>query len=143
MYFIKQFIYAFISTIGFSIIFNIPRDSIIKSGIGGALGWIVNILINQQLGSSSAGAFLGAITVGLIGEFFARLFKKPATVFIIPGIIPLVPGAGMYYTMRAIIEKNFITAAEIGSETFFIAASIATGVIISSSISKIFKLKKI
>ncbi|MTI67632.1 MAG: threonine/serine exporter [Firmicutes bacterium] len=142
MYFIKQFIYAFISTIGFSIIFNIPRDSIIKSGIGGALGWIVNILINQQLGSSSAGAFLGAITVGLIGEFFARLFKKPATVFIIPGIIPLVPGAGMYYTMRAIIEKKFITAAETGSETFFIAASIATGVIISSSISKIFKLKK-
>ena len=37
---IKQFIFSFMSTIGFAILFSIPKDSIIKSGIVGAIGWI-------------------------------------------------------------------------------------------------------
>jgi len=142
MFYIKQFIYAFLSTVGFSILFSIPRDSILKSGVCGALGWLVYVEINNSFSSPVAGAFLGAITVSMIGEFFARYFRKPATVFIIPGIIPLVPGAGMYYTMLAIIEKDFFKSAQIGSETIFVAGSIASGIIISSSLSKLFKVQK-
>jgi len=142
MYFIKNFFYALLSTIGFSVLFNIPKDSVIKSGLVGALGWIINILTKGLFSSSVAGAFAGAITVGLFGEFLARYFKKPATIYIIPGIIPLVPGAGMYYTMLSIIEKDFITTANTGTETTFIAISIACGIIISSSISKMLKKYK-
>ncbi|KGG81498.1 threonine/serine exporter family protein [Caloranaerobacter azorensis] len=144
MIYIKEFIYAFLSTLGFSIIFNIPKDSIVKSGITGALGWIIYIFVNNNYYSKVAGAFLGAIVVGMIGEIMARLFKKPATVYIIPGIVPLVPGAGMYYTMLSIIEKNFIEAANFGTETLFIAAAISSGVIISTTLNKtIFNFKKI
>lgn len=143
MIYIKEFIYAFLSTLGFSIIFNIPKDSIIKSGLTGALGWVVYLFINIHYSSKVAGAFLGALAVGMIGEIMARLFKKPATVYIIPGIVPLVPGAGMYYTMLSVIEKNFIEAANIGSETLFIAASISSGIIISTTLNKtIFSYKK-
>ncbi|WP_427339103.1 threonine/serine exporter family protein [Caloranaerobacter sp. DY30410] len=143
MIYIKEFIYAFLSTLGFSIIFNIPRDSIIKSGITGALGWIIYLFVNINYSSKVAGAFLGAITVGMVGEIMARLFKKPATVYIIPGIVPLVPGAGMYYTMLSIIEKKFIEAANLGTETLFIAAAISSGVIISTTLNKtIFSLKR-
>lgn len=72
----------------------------------------------------------------------ARNSKKPATVFIIPGIVPLVPGSGMYYTMLAITEKRFNDAANIGTETIFIAVAIAMGIIISSSLSKSIKRVK-
>ncbi|RKD28851.1 hypothetical protein BET03_06855 [Thermohalobacter berrensis] len=136
---VKQLIYAFLSTIGFGVLFNIPRNCIVKSGIVGTLGWLVYLQIIEFTTSTIAGAFWGAITVGIIGEVFARVFKKPVTVFIVPGIVPLVPGAGMYYTMLAITEKRFIDAANLGSETLFIAASIASGIIISSSLSKIYK----
>lgn len=142
MYFIKQFIYAFISTIGFSIIFNISKDSIIKSGFNGALGWIIYISINNTFNSPVIGSFLGALSVGIIGELFARFFRKPATIFIIPGIVPLVPGSGMYYTMLAIIEKRFLDAANLGSQTLFIAASIASALIISISTNKVVKSAK-
>lgn len=133
---------ALTCTISFSILFNVPRDSILKSGIIGALGWVVYITINDLFSSSVGGAFIGALTIGIVGEVFARLFKKPATVFIIPGIIPLVPGATSYYTMLAIIEKRYTDAADLGSETVFIALSIATGIIIASSTSKIFGKRK-
>lgn len=137
MFYIKQFIYAFISTAGFAVFFNTPRDSVIKSSFGGATSWIVYIISNNLFSSPIAGAFLAAITVGLLGEFMAKRFKKPATIFIIPGIVPLVPGAGMYYTMLAVIEKNFSNAAELGTEAIFIALSIAIGIIVSSSFSRV------
>lgn len=108
MFIIKQLLLALTCTISFSILFNVPRDSILKSGIIGALGWVVYITINDLFSSSVGGAFIGALTIGIVGEVFARLFKKPATVFIIPGIIPLVPGATSYYTMLAIIEKDIL-----------------------------------
>lgn len=142
MIYIKQFLYAFLSTIGFSVLFNIPKETLLKSGIGGATGWIVFVFANNFLDTPILGAFFGAFTVGIIGELLATKFRKPATVFIVPGIVPLVPGAGMYYTMLSIIEKDFYNAASAGSEAIFIAIAISTGIIISSSISRVYKNKK-
>ncbi|HLR33980.1 MAG TPA: threonine/serine exporter family protein [Tissierellales bacterium] len=135
----KQFLFAFLSAIGFAILFSIPKDSIIKSGIVGALGMVVYTLVNEIFKTPVAGTLFAALTVGLLGEILARHYKKPATVFIIPGIIPLVPGAGTYYTMLAVIEKNFNETANTGSETFFIAVAIAVGLTISSSLSRSIK----
>ncbi|MBS4534224.1 threonine/serine exporter family protein [Clostridium sp. D2Q-14] len=139
MFYIKQFIYGFLSTMGFSIIFNTSRESISKSSLNGAIGWIIYIVLTDTLDSSVIAAFFGALSVGILGELFARFFKKPATIFIIPGIVPLVPGSGMYYTMLAITEKRFIEAADLGSETLFIAASIASALIVSISIGKLLR----
>ncbi|MBW4828594.1 MAG: threonine/serine exporter family protein [Clostridiaceae bacterium] len=139
MEFIKQFVFSFFGTIGASILFSIPRDSIIVSGTVGALGWMTYTAILGRYSSPVAGTFFGALAVGIIGELLARHLKKPATVFIIPGIIPLVPGAGMYYTMLALIEKRFLDAANIGTETLFIAVAISIGIVISSSLSRSIK----
>ncbi len=136
MFFIKQFIYAFLSTAGFSVFFKIPRDSVIKSSFCGAIGWVIYVFSVDFFSSSITGTLLAAITVGLLGEFLAKRYKKPATIFTIPGIIPLVPGAGMYYTMLAVIDKDFGSAAELGTEAIFIAVAIAIGIIVSSSFSR-------
>jgi len=105
---IKQLLFAFISTIGFSILFSTPKDSIIKVGIVGSISWGIYFLsLNIFNISTVTSTLLASISVGIIGELFAKYNKKPATVFIIPGIIPLVPGAGMYYTMLELVEKNY------------------------------------
>jgi len=133
---IKQFLFSFISTIGFSVLFNIPKGLIAKTGFVGGIGWIIFYITGQYLNNEIISTFFAALTVGIFGELFARYFKKPATVFIIPGIIPLVPGAGMYYTMLTLSQKDFYAAATKGTETFFIAAAISTGLIISTTLSK-------
>lgn len=142
MVIIKQFVFSLLSTIGFAILFSIPRDSILKSGLVGALGWIGFYITSTYLKSNIAGTFFAAITVGVLGELLARHYKKPATVYIIPGIVPLVPGAGMYYTMLALVDNDFFLAANKGTETFFIASAISIGVIISTSLSRSIKRVK-
>ncbi|NLJ78412.1 MAG: threonine/serine exporter [Tissierellia bacterium] len=138
----KQLLFSFLSTIGFAVLFSIPKDSISKSGITGALGWIVFYIASNYFHSKIVGSFFAATTVGILGELLARRYKKPATIYIIPGIIPLVPGAGAYYTMLALIENDFILAAKQGTETLFIAAAISMGITISTFLSKSIKRVK-
>ncbi len=136
MFYVQQLLYAFLATIGFAVIFNSPKDTIIKSGIIGTIGWLVYFLTQKFTGSSILGSFLGASTVGLLGETFAKIFKKPSTTFTIPGIIPLVPGAGIYYTMLKLTEKELLKAADFGSQTIFVSVALASGIVVSSSVNR-------
>ena len=59
------------------------------------------------LGTLAGNVFLSALVasmgVCLWSEGMARVRKAPANIFMIPGIIPLLPGGALYYTMSALI----------------------------------------
>jgi uncharacterized membrane protein YjjB (DUF3815 family) len=133
---------SLISTLGFAVLFNIPRRHLLTASINGALGWVMYSLVLMSGGSVIPASFAGAVTVGLMGELLANLFRKPATIFIIPGIIPFVPGYGIYYTMISILEKNFEAAVSKGSDSFFIAVAIASGLIVSSTVGSFIRTRK-
>jgi len=137
---ILDFIYAFFATVGFAVLFNIPRKEMVFAGIAGGLGWVVHTSLQGLDMSAVFTSFLGGLTVGIVSEFFAVLRKMPATVFVVPGMIPLVPGYGLYFTMLSIIEKNYDQASRVGTETFIIATIIASAIIISTSFGKIMKV---
>ncbi len=134
-----QAIASFISTAGFAVIFNIPRREIVFSAITGMLGWLTYILLRNDGTSVMIASFVGALVVGLAGEIMARFRKQPGTLFVVPGIIPLVPGYGLYHAMSQVIENNYEQAAKIGTDTLLIAVAIASGVIITSYLGRILK----
>ena len=135
-------LYSFISTVGFAVLFNIPRRAIIYSGLCGAMGWLTYIYIQETMSSTIFASFAGAFIVGLMGEIFARIKKQPATIFVVPGIIPLVPGYGLYYSMLKILEKDYQKELSLGFEAIIVAIAIASAVIISSSLGKTFRDKR-
>ena len=139
---LKNLIFSYMATIGFSVLFNIPRKNIWQAGIVGASGWTVYKYLEIIQMNLVFAVFLGALIVGLLSEIFARVFKKPATIFQVPGIIPLVPGYSLYYTMLQIIDKSYIKATKEGSQALLIAVGIASGIIISSSIGNLVINKK-
>lgn len=131
-----QLLLGFFATVGFAVYFHAPMDSIFASGLAGGLSWIVYYATLNSFNNKIIGTFLGAFLVGVLGEYLAIKMKKPATVFITPGIVSLVPGAGMYYTMLYLVQKDYSLAAVSGSETFFMAAAIAIGIIASTIFSR-------
>lgn len=133
---IYQLVLGFFATIGFAGYFYAPMDSIIATGVAGGFSWVLYYIVLQTTSNKIIGTFLGAILVGILGEFLAIKLNKPATVFITPGIVSLVPGAGMYYTMLYLVQKDYSLAAITGTETLFIAAAIAMGIIISTIFSR-------
>ena len=60
----------------------------------------------------------------------ARRQKAPAIIYALIGVVPLVPGAGLYRTMLALVLKDYASAAAIGVETVLISGCIALAIAI-------------
>ena len=134
-----EFLFAFLGTLGFTLIFNVPLRHIpVASFVGGA-GWVI-YQIAVAMGSGVAIAcFFGACTVGLTSDIASKVCKEAATIFVIPGVLPLVPGAGTYYTMLAIVQGNLDQAAAKGIETLAMAGAIALGLLVMGTVIQIFR----
>lgn len=127
-------LWAAFGTIGFCILFHVPLRSFIPAAITGAFAWMTyEISLNNGM-TETVSIFLGACTVAILSEVFARIFKEAATIFIIPGILPLVPGAGIYYTLFAFIENNQENLTAYGTQTLMSAGAIAVALMTISII---------
>ena len=51
-------------------------------------------------------SFFSALAIAFMAHLFARIFKAPVTVFLIAGILPTVPGAGMYRIAYSIVAND-------------------------------------
>jgi len=132
-----HFIFSFIGTLGFCILFHVPPRHMIPASFGGALGWIAYVYLTSNGTSTIAACFLGACVISALAEIFSRAGKEATTLFIIPGIIPLVPGATLYYTMRSLLANDFEAAARLGTEALFMAGSIAIALLLIASLTRI------
>ena len=89
---------------------------------------------NLEVANLSRGfTWLATIAAAALSEIFARLYKTPATVFLIIGIIPLVPGGGIYYAMEHAINGETDLFLDVLFHTLGLAGSLAVGVLLVSS----------
>ena len=128
---------SFGATVGSAIVFNTSKYDIVRAGIVASLGWFVYLLIKNTSPSLAVAYFAGAFVVALLSEVFAFIFKNPATVYLLPGLFPLVPGGGMFQTMEAAVSGNMENALSIGFSTLTAAGAIAIGIAVASSMAKI------
>ena len=129
-------LYAFAGCAAFSFVFQLRQwCHVLCASLCGAVGWLVYLLLAES--SSVLRGLLATIVVALLSELFARIFKTPATVFLLIGIIPLVPGGGIYYTLEALIGGNMSLFVQKGLETVAFAGSIAVGCSLVASVARI------
>lgn len=127
---IVQVIAAFFVTIFFSIIFNSRRSQLIYSGFVGALGWLAYLLVIEADGNVVIASFVGSLIISILATILSNIKKAPITIFQIPGIIPLVPGMGMYNTLHAVIINDIDSAMVHLFQTLQIAGAIAVGMML-------------
>lgn len=131
---IVQFIVCFFATLSFAILFSAPKRQLIFCGLTGAAGWMVYLLImNTNLGFGVAN-LAASFTLTLMARIFAALERHPVTVYLLAGIFPLVPGAGIYYTSYYFIMHEMEQFASKGAETIIIAGSIVFGIVFGFSL---------
>ena len=112
-----NFIFSFAVTAGFSIFFNAPKKSLIPCGIVGGIGWCAYILMSKSSYFSNVFSMvIASAVISLLSEILARKLKYPSINFIIPGILPLVPGLGLYNTMYSLVQKDYALAVSTGKE---------------------------
>ena len=113
---------------GFVLLFACPRRLLPYCALVGGVGWLVYELAVLLGADSTTASLLAVIPLTLLPRVLAILFKAPVTVFLLTGIFPLVPGAGIYYTAYYFIQNNNALALSNGISTFKIAVVLATGI---------------
>lgn len=128
-----QTIGAFFAVVGFSAIIEAPKKFRFWSGTAGAVCWFVYLIVLHMSSSKIIAAFLSGFVVAGFAHVAARKLKAPMTVFLIPGILPLVPGTSIYYSVYNIIQNNSTESSYYLMETLQIAGAIALAVFLMDS----------
>ena len=135
-----QCLAVLVGSVGFSILFNIHGWGSWLCIIASVMTWTVYLLA-QRFGCDIYGMCLFAtIFAATYAEIMARIRKYPVTSYLIVAIFTLMPGSGIYYTMRLGVEGNMQAALAKGLETAGIAGSIAVGILLVSTVSRLLRV---
>ena len=107
-------------------------------GLVGAFSWLIYIVYVYFTGDVVFASFFAALGLTYLARVFSFARKAPLPVFLIAGIFPVVPGAGIYYTGYHIFMNNNVEAMSKGVETIKIAIAIALGIGIVVSLPRFF-----
>ena len=129
----EQCVFSLIGCIGFAILFNIHGPGVMVCALGGALTWLVYLLVVEFGGGEIAANFWAALTASVYSEIMARIRKYPAISYLVVSIFPLLPGAGIYYTMYYAVQGDMDMFATKGMQTAAIAGIMAVGILLGST----------
>ena len=141
-----QCLFAALGCVGFSILFNIHGPGVILCTIGGGLSWLVYRVAGELGCSDIVCYFWSALFASVYSETMARVRKYPAISYLVVSIFPLIPGAGVYYTMTYAVLGQMDQFARQGMHTAAIAGIMAVGILLGSTVFRIYsdwKLKKL
>jgi len=118
---------AFCGTWGFAVLYTVDKEQYLVSGFVGVAGWLVYLLALRYGNFTPAVSTLfAAVMVCLLSRFSAVPTRCPAQIFIICGIFPLVPGAGLFWF------SYYLTAGLLESSSFygFLAVKVAIAIVL-------------
>ncbi len=127
---------AFVSSLGLAIVYGVKVSHLIWTVLSAVI-CCAGYEIAQLLGCSLfISAFIGAVCSAAYSELMAHILKAPATIMIIVGILPLVPGAKLYYTMLGLVQDDMDKFYQNGEAALLLAVGIAVGIITVTAISR-------
>lgn len=135
---IAQLISVFIGVVGFALVLEVQKKYLVYCGLAGMIGWAAYLLAQEFLPMGSV--FVSSFGIALLSQIFARKLRCPVTVFLIPGIYPSVPGAGIYRTVYYTIMGENALAGHYFLETLTTAGMIALGIYV---VDILWKLRKV
>ena len=126
---------SFIGTIAYAVMFQVPRRFYIGCGITGSVGWMMYKFASVYC-SVAAASFIGTVCAVLVARMLTVRLKCPITIFMISGIITLVPGAGIYFTAYYLVTNQFAMAAAKGIGAIKVAFGIVLGIVCIVSVPR-------
>ena len=138
-----QVVSAFIGVVAVAVLFQVPRKNLVLAGVTGAAGWFLELVAEEVSGNALLSYFLAAFLVAVLSQIFARVSKAPVTLYLVTGILPLVPGVGMYRTVYYLLQSNHAMTGYYLSYTLQIAGMIALAIfVVDSCFKRLYERKK-
>jgi uncharacterized membrane protein YjjB (DUF3815 family) len=137
-----RLVMSFMATVAFAVIYNVPKRALIPAGLVGTSALLIRLEAERYALSPVAGVFLGAFFVSVASEVLARMQKMPGTVFIVSGILMLVPGTSALATMRAFVSGDYLTGIANATQTLLMAGGVAAGLVLAGALVRMDRRKQ-
>jgi uncharacterized membrane protein YjjB (DUF3815 family) len=124
----EQAIISFVATLGFVMLFNVPRRALLPCTLIGVVAHLLRLLLPELGLSENAATFFGALFVGTVGAWPARWLNLPMLVFAITGIIALIPGISAFEALVHFSYGNIPTGLQSLVRAGFGVGAIAAGI---------------
>lgn len=132
-----ELIACFYASIGFSILFNIHGPGALVCATGATLTWLTYRL-SLYIGIDSTTAnLIGAMVASTFSEITARIRKFPAITYLVISLFPLIPGAGVYYSVNYAVRGDITNFTSTLGNTGSIAGAMAVGILLVSTVVRI------
>ena len=132
----------FIAMAGFAIMTETPRKYLLIAALVGTAGGFV-YLLGIRLGWHTVfSSFLSALAAALISHIFARIYKTPVILFLIAGILPIVPGGGMYRIAAGVLNNDSALVFSSFIEVLEIAGVIALAIFIMDAAFRVKRVQR-
>ena len=133
---IAQILSAVLGVLAFAVLFHAPRRSYVACAICGGFSWGMYLAFTALGLSEFLASTLAIIALTLLARILSVALMMPATVFIVTGIFPIVPGAGIYYTAYSLIVSDMALFQQKGMETLVLAGAIAIGILLGMGLPR-------
>jgi len=132
-----------LACLGFALLFNIQGPGALLCALGGVLAWAIYLLTLEATGNDLYGYFASTLFAAIYAESMARIRKYPAISYLVVSIIPMIPGAGVYYTMRHAVAGDLDLCASTGMHTAAIAGVMAVSILLVSTTVRLWTVWRI
>lgn len=127
-----QTLAAFIGTFAFAILFGVPRQQYATCGIIGAIGWAAFLIMTRAgIAGTMVSITFSTVLICLMSRIVAVWDKSPSTVYLLCGIFPLVPGAGIFWFTYYLVAEKFRLSMTTGFNAGMAAIAIVLGIILA------------
>lgn len=100
---ISKALAAFIAVLAFCVVIDVPKRYVPQASFVGGIGWFLYLYTYNLYDKVWVATFVSGFIIALISHIFAKVYKAPVTIFLIAGIIPIVPGGQMYRSVYYIL----------------------------------------
>jgi uncharacterized membrane protein YjjP (DUF1212 family) len=86
----------------------------------------------KEVFGASGGVFIAALAIGTVGEVLGGRFHRSPLVFIVPGVLILVPGSAGFNSLLKLLTGETVNGIDAAFNTFVTAMAIAYGLMVST-----------
>ncbi len=125
-----QVLALLVTGLSFGVILLVPKKLLPLAMLSCGVVWSAQALFRQWPGPQAA--FLTAMALSVSANVYARFKSRPAQLFLLPGLLLLVPGSFGFRSLDAVLRGNYTAGASQLVDMFFTAGALVMGLLVSN-----------
>ena len=126
---VMQIIWAGVGSLGFCLLFNVRGARIPYVVVCAMVTWMIYLIADAAGESVFVCSMVSTVFATIFSEMLAHGLKAPVTAFLMPVLIPLVPGGGLYYTVYNLITGDNVLMRSYANDTVMTCLGIVLGIV--------------